>query len=214
MRRWLIAGIVAVALAGVASVALVTWLTGVAAPPSARAGEARAPAGRAEPHRAGPVEPREPALAQAPALELRGASARTPARPPLSPVRPAEAKGAEGRRLDLSFKMDRRLTRSLHIGDRWISPPTYTRSGGPTTVTVQARARLVGIGDETAQPPVAWLASEPDMIQVSPEEGHEVEITIWRAGESSLAVSSNGMTRTLDVKAVEAGGGLRVAISQ
>lgn len=96
------------------------------------------------------------------------------------------------------------------MGDRWVSPPTYTSTGGPERVSVDARARPVG--GAAALP--AWTASEPDMVEVSPRAGEQVRITVHRAGVSSVTVSSGGASRTLLVEASELSGGLRLDLSQ
>jgi hypothetical protein len=100
----------------------------------------------------------------------------------------------------------------VHLGDRWVSPRTYTRTGDSRRVTVEARARVVGGAPQRSRADVAWAASEPDMVEVSPERGDEVELTVWRPGESRVTVSAGGASGTLTVRATEAGGSLRVDI--
>jgi hypothetical protein len=100
------------------------------------------------------------------------------------------------------------------MGARWVSPPTYTRTGDPKNVTVEARARLVGGGSGTPRPRTAWRPSEPDMVEISPEEGDQVRITVWRPGESRVRVDAGSATRTLTIRAAEVRGGLRVDIER
>jgi hypothetical protein len=142
----------------------------------------------------------EPAAARA----VPSARARRPAPPPV-PV------GA-GPRVEFSFKLDPRLTSGLHMGNRWVSPRTYTRTGDAKNVTVEARARVVDARSKASPAKVAWAASEPDMVEVSPEHGDEVELTVWRAGESKVTVRGGGASGTLTVRASEARGALRVEI--
>lgn len=125
---------------------------------------------------------------------------------------PAGAPGVA--RIELAFKLDPRVTRSLHMGDRWVSPPSYTSTGPLDRVSVDARARVVGGSAGTARSMPVWSASEPDMVEVSPEEAEQVRITVWRTGQSSLTVETGGITRTLRIRAAEVSGALRVDISQ
>jgi hypothetical protein len=98
------------------------------------------------------------------------------------------------------------------MGNRWVSPRTYTRTGDSKSVTVEARARVVG--DHGKRPPtsVAWAADEPDMVEVSPERGAEVRLTVWRPGESRVSVRAGGASGTLTVRAAEVQGSLRVDV--
>jgi hypothetical protein len=117
-----------------------------------------------------------------------------------------------GPRVEFSFKLDPRLTSGVHMGTRWVSPRTYTRTGHSKTVTVEARARVVGGAPPRSPAKVAWAASEPDMVEVSPERGQEVKLTIWRPGESRVTVDAGAASGTLTVRAAEVRGSLRVDI--
>jgi hypothetical protein len=138
-----------------------------------------------------------------------------PAMPPRPIARPLPRPGVGGggpTTIALEFRLDPALTKSLQMGDRWISPPTYTRMGGLKGVTVEARARKLGAKPPRGKP--TWTTTEPDMVEVSPDEGDEVKITVWREGESQLTVNSGGASKTLLVKATPVGGALRVDITQ
>lgn len=150
------------------------------------------------------------------ALQQRPAGPEAGAAPQAETASPARSPaGAPGvARIDLAFKLDPRVTRSLHMGDRWVSPPSYTSTGPLDRVSVDARARVVGGSPGTARPLPIWIASEPDMVEVSPEEAEQVRITVWRTGQSSLTVESGGVARTLKIRAAQVSGALRVDISQ
>lgn len=127
---------------------------------------------------------------------------------------PAGAPATEAARLDLSFKLDPRVTKGLHMGERWVSPQTYTSTGPQERVSVHARAQLVREHSRLPAAPTAWSASAPDMVEVSPPHGEQVQITVRRVGESHVTVSSGGTSRTLLVKASRLSGGLRLDITQ
>jgi hypothetical protein len=119
------------------------------------------------------------------------------------------------RQIKVSFKLDPRLTKGLYMGDRWVSPPSYTRIGEGSECTVEARA----YGLEAKRRPMnispKWIPADPDMLTVTPSQGNEVKIIVKRAGQTSLDVVSQGVRKTLSVKAaVYLGTALSVEIKQ
>jgi hypothetical protein len=50
------------------------------------------------------------------------------------------------------------------------------------------------------------------MVEVSPERGAEVRLTVWRPGESRVTVRAGGASGTLTVRAAEVQGSLRVDV--
>jgi FKBP-type peptidyl-prolyl cis-trans isomerase FklB len=110
------------------------------------------------------------------------------------------------------FKVDPRLTRGLYMGDRWITPSTYVGAGGQNTVS--ARARCVDRGGRPIEVSPTWIASDPEMVAVSPGEGNEVQILVKRAGKSSLLVTSQGVTEELDITAMQKGEAIGIEIAQ
>jgi hypothetical protein len=110
----------------------------------------------------------------------------------------------------ISFQLDPRLTKGLHMGNRWVSPPTYvsSQSGGVFTLRARAEPPAPGTPDPT------WLTSAPDMVAVSSDRGSEVEITVLRAGESDLRVSAGDSVKTLKVRAQRQADAWRVEVVQ
>ena len=103
--------------------------------------------------------------------------------------------------MEFSFKLDPRVTQGVYMGERWVSPSKYSGVQTGETFTVEAKAEGVdGRGKVTDISPT-WTPSDPDMVGVSPAEGHKVEITVRRAGESTLNVSSQGFSKKLLIKA-------------
>jgi hypothetical protein len=212
VRRRFLALLAAIAFLFLASIAIIDRVTRPAAggpaprnaePPApvARPAEAPAPPAPQGAPRTPATAPRpEPVVARAVQSERRAEGATVPAPVP----------GAA--RVDVSFKLDPRLTKGLHTGDRWVSPRTYRRTGDLKSVTVDARARVVGGGTKQAHATTAWSASEPDMVEISPEEGEQVRITVWRPGESRVTVNAGSASGTLTVRAAEVQGALRVDI--
>jgi hypothetical protein len=205
-RRFLVLAS-AIGIAFVACLLLVERMTRLpadgrsAAAPRSAAPLRPPPATSAPPAQARPEPLGTTAAPPAPASARAGAPERAPA--------PVSAVGG-GPRLEFSFRLDPRLTSGVHLGNRWVSPRTYTRTGDSKSVTVEARARVVGAPPQRRH--VAWAASEPDMVEVSPELGDEVKLTVWRPGESRVLVSAGGASGTLIVRAAEVQGALRVDV--
>jgi hypothetical protein len=113
--------------------------------------------------------------------------------------------------IHISFKLDPRLTKGLYMGERWVSPPTYTT----TLETVEAKVAGVdprgGVRNISAQ----WTPSDPEMVTVSPSEGQEVKIAVKRPGETTLRVTSDdGASKELSLKAAYQNNVMQVEIAQ
>jgi len=114
--------------------------------------------------------------------------------------------------IQLSFKLDPRLSGATYGGERWVSPPTYQGSSGQNAV--EAKASLVDASGRPTKSTIDWKASDPEMVAVSPARGEQVTITVKRAGESSLTLTSGAVSRKLGVKAVDRNGARQVSITQ
>jgi FKBP-type peptidyl-prolyl cis-trans isomerase len=116
--------------------------------------------------------------------------------------------------IKVSFKLDPRLTRSLYMGDRWVSPSMFTPARQGKTTTVEATADgLNGKGERIRIKP-EWIAADPGMVEVTGGEDDGVRITVKRPGESTLKVVAQGVTKELAIKAVDQGDAIAVEIAQ
>lgn len=116
--------------------------------------------------------------------------------------------------IEITFKLDPRLTKGMYMGERWVSPPVYTRVGEGKEVTVEAQARVMdATGRQVAISPV-WTAADPDMVTVTPGQGKAVDIIVKRAGQTSLKITSSGITKELVIKATARNNVIQVDISQ
>jgi hypothetical protein len=117
--------------------------------------------------------------------------------------------------ITVSFKMDPRITKGLYMGDRWISPPTYTSTlQEGKEIAVEARVHGVDAKGNTLKIEAGWIPSDPEMVTVAPAQGDRVKITVKRAGESRLTLSSNGFSKDLKVKAKYEGDAMQVDLVQ
>ena len=117
--------------------------------------------------------------------------------------------------IKVSFKLDPHLTRGIYMGDRWVSPPTFTSTlKKGDKLTLEARAR--GLDAKGMKVPVSirWTPDDPDMVEVEPAEGNEVTITVKSDGESGLTIASPGFSKVLLIKADCEGDAIRAKILQ
>jgi hypothetical protein len=117
--------------------------------------------------------------------------------------------------IQVSFKLDPRVTKSLYMGERWVSGATYSSAPAPEgeAIIVEARARRAGAATAGEARP-RWIASDPEMVTVSPAEGDDVKVTVRRAGESTVTVSHGDVSRAFTVKTVRQGDHWRVELSK
>ena len=111
--------------------------------------------------------------------------------------------------IKVSFKLDPSLTRGMYMGDRWVTPPTYTTNQPGKTSTIEAKVESLHKGMSPT-----WTPSDPKMVKVTPQQGQQVTITVLRAGQSNLKVTSQGVSKTLSIKAAYVGNEIEVEISQ
>ena len=112
---------------------------------------------------------------------------------------PAAATAAAA--VQVSFKLDPRLTKGLYMGDRWASQATYSSMTSPDVeaITIEARAR----GAAAAGTVPSWIASNPEMVTISPAQGGAVKLTVRRAGESTVTVKVGDLSSTFTVKTAQ-----------
>ncbi len=117
--------------------------------------------------------------------------------------------------IHIAFKLDTRLTRSLYMGDRWVSPPTFvgTRQKGDEYTL---EARINGIDTMGRNVPIRpeWILSDPEMVSLLSTSVNTVRITVKHAGESHLTLASNGCSKDLLIKATQDGSAMQVEIIQ
>jgi len=114
----------------------------------------------------------------------------------------------------VSFKLDPSLTRGMYMGERWVSPPTYTAVQDGKEITVEASAQGLDVKGKPIDISPEWIPEDPKMVAVSPGQGRHVKITVRRAGQTSLKVVSDGASKRLVIKATHQEGAIQVEISQ
>jgi len=116
--------------------------------------------------------------------------------------------------IQISFKLDSQLTSGLYMGDRWVSPPTFDFVQEGDTFTVEVKAEGFDENGQILSINPEWIPEDPDMVKVMPSQGNMITITIQRAGESSLQVSSQMGSKTLSIQSSYQNNAIRVTILQ
>lgn len=139
-----------------------------------------------------------------------------PVAPPSLPSAREPVSTAAASSIEVSFRLDPRLTGGLGMGDRWVSPPTYTsaaHTGADVSILARARARDSS-GRQLKDAMPIWTPADPGMVAVAPGERGAVRITVKRSGRSDVTVTSGGAAKKLTVAAVQERGIWRVDIAQ
>src|SRR5919197_148958 len=86
----------------------------------------------------------------------------------------------------VSFKVDPRVADPTHSGTRWLSQDAYF--GANAQDTVEARAQGLDAKGHLFAISPDWIASDPEMVTVSPSRGEYVRIVVKQPGESKLRI--------------------------
>jgi len=118
--------------------------------------------------------------------------------------------------ITVSLKLDPRLTRSLYMGDRWVSPATYNSLSTQVgkSITVEARAQGIDALGRRRRVNPEWISSDPEMVTVSPPRGSGVTISVRHPGTSSITLKSGETIKKLTLQTVQQGETWRVDIVQ
>ena len=129
-----------------------------------------------------------------------GPAKSDPSGKPPQAAQNAEPAAAALSGIQVSFKLDSKLSGPTYGGEKWVSPATYTALGDASGVTVETKAEGVSPKTSVKIRPT-WVPSDPEMVTVMPGEGSKVTITVKRAGTSSVRVTSGELSRNLSLKA-------------
>jgi FKBP-type peptidyl-prolyl cis-trans isomerase FklB len=111
---------------------------------------------------------------------------------------PPAAKGAITG-MQLTFKRDLRDVDPFRGIGLWSTAPVYT--GAAAQDTVEIRAEGVDAGGKPARISPEWIASDAEMVTISPSQGDDVSITVHKAGESKVTITYQGISKELVITA-------------
>ncbi len=148
-------------------------------------------------------------------LDVGGVSTQTTQPEIHIPVQGLLQPGGVFTSIQIAYRLDPWLISGNYGGGFWASPTVLgpATQGGQTFALVTRADGLDAQGRRVAISP-QWTPSDLSMVTVSPTQGDLVTITINRAGESTLAVAAQGISKLLTIRAVYQGGALVVEIAQ
>jgi uncharacterized protein (TIGR03437 family) len=118
-------------------------------------------------------------------------------------------------KLMVSYRLDPWLISGNYGGGFWVSPPVFGPvTQGGNSFTLEVRALGVDFRGQSLDISPVWMPEDPEMITVSPSQGAEIKLTVHRAGQSMLQISSQGLSKVLALKAVYQANALMVQIEQ
>lgn len=115
--------------------------------------------------------------------------------------------------INVTFKLDPRITRALYMGDRWVSAP-FTQRGDEKQVIVEASAEAVDANGKRLNKAVEWIPADPTIATVASGQGNQVVITVLRPGKTSLRLAAGAISTELTLTAVRNKGALEAQLSQ
>jgi len=124
-----------------------------------------------------------------------------------------EKPGAEIKAIQVKLKVQSITKENFYMGDVWVAPPKFSDAQAGKTYIGYARAfGLDELGSTIDLSPV-WEPGDPAMLEVSPKQGHEVKLTVLKAGQSYLTVTAGGISKKMAIKASSEGAVMNVEIS-
>jgi hypothetical protein len=127
----------------------------------------------------------------------------------------ASALAANLSEIQVFYRLDPWLVSGNYVGGLWASPPVLGPvTQGGLTFSLEAKAQGLDLSGQTVAVTPQWISSDPNTVMVSPGQGAQVTMVVLRAGQSTLTVSDQGISKQLAVKAALSGPSLVVEISQ
>lgn len=161
-------------------------------------------------------ETRDPTVDPEPGAPAAGGATADPAAEPAAdPAAEPPDRGGDGT-IAVSFQLDPRLTTGLYMGERWVSPPTYTRVAAPgeDVVSIPARARVLDATGRPVDSRPSWTAADAAIVTVRPGPDDTVVLDVLGEGETRVDVVAPEAAKALTVVAAVRDGVFQVDITQ
>lgn len=117
--------------------------------------------------------------------------------------------------IQVFYRLDPWLVSNNYGGALWASSAVFgpVTQGGPT-FTLEVKALGLDAAGQSVDISAQWIPADPGMVTLSPSQGNQVKLTVQRAGQSSLRVISQGVSKELVIDATYQGDALLVEIAQ
>jgi hypothetical protein len=99
------------------------------------------------------------------------------------------------------FKLDPMLLGPTYGGERWVLAPYGPFRHSGKSYVLEARAEALDNNGQPLQVSFEWEPEDPEMLTVMPSQGNMVAINIQRPGESRVQVTSQGVSKTINIRA-------------
>ncbi|MBT2303260.1 hypothetical protein J7E70_22690 [Variovorax paradoxus] len=87
----------------------------------------------------------------------------------------------------IAFRLDPRVTYGRYMGDRWVTPTTFTQ-----VQQFQRRLQVAARSHDV----VGWTSNDASMVTVTPSVGNQVTINVNRAGQTTVVAGAAVLTIT------------------
>lgn len=116
--------------------------------------------------------------------------------------------------IQVQLKVQSVTKENFYLGEVWVAPAKFSDIQIGTQYVGDARASGLDLDGNTVEISPDWLVSDPAMVEVAPNQGPKVKLTVLKAGESYLMVTAGALSKRLDIKAAFRNGAMYVEISQ
>ena len=134
---------------------------------------------------------------------------------PMGPAR-GESPGPGGTitAIQVQLKVQSVTKENFFMGEVWVAPARFSDVQIGTQYVGYARASGLDAEGNTVDLSPEWHVSDPAMVEVAPNPGHKVKLTVLKAGESDLIATAGSFSKKLVIKAAHRDDAMYVEISQ
>jgi hypothetical protein len=112
------------------------------------------------------------------------------------------------------FKIQSVTKENSYMGELWVANTQFADAQVGEKYVGYARAVGLDAAGKGVDLTPVWQPSDPAMVQVTPNPGHIVKVTVLKAGQSELTVTAGGFSKKLLIKAAYQDKVIHVKISQ
>jgi len=134
------------------------------------------------------------------------------------PIGPARGErpgpGVKITAIQVQLKVQSVTKENFYMGDVWVAPAKFSDVQIGSQYVGHARASGLDAEGTTVDLSPEWRPSDPAMVEVAPNPGQTVKLTVLKAGESDLIVTAGPLSKKLVIKAAQRDEAMYVEISQ
>ena len=116
--------------------------------------------------------------------------------------------------IQVQLKVQSVTKENFYMGEVWVAPATFSDVQIGRQYVGYARASGLDAEGNTVNLSPEWRPSDPAVVEVAPNQGQKVKLTVLKAGESDVMVTAGPFSKKLSLKAAYRDGAMYVEISQ